>query len=465
MDLARMRRFFLHIDNETRGPLTEEEIAALIADGTVNAETLSAPEGSKEWEPLSAHFSFGSRLKVNRGKQVATEAETGADAARIDPDLRKKLLIYGLADAATVDGFTQTQALVAVKSREDILRTQLRQHNLAKTVSFLALIPLAIVAGLYAPWVEAVLSVLTSKAIIESGSAKVELAGCHQSIRQVRWHQQKIKSLTFAPPLGGLLVEEAVVNRLRIAPENSFFLNGRFGSEGLSQKFAKDGSPLRRDNRQVHLLKEMPSGRLLELLDASEASLKNPAGRGQDGWPAFEKSSGKELEKLIRAATLATSAAGANGGFEFESIPPINQSMARQLVIEIPARGSMVFATYTATALDQPPLGWQAEPMPQSLYVAKEKYFVVKKVAVGGRTLKATITTPYHSFEVTRVSPIWRFIAIARKDDKDAVFVLTDEETFESAQAGDRFDHIKSSAVRCFMEPVESATPPGLDPP
>lgn len=458
-----MRHFFLHIDNETRGPLTEEEITALIADGTLSADTPCAPEGSKEWEPLSAHFSFGSRLKVNRGKQVATEAETGATAARIDPDLRKKLLIYGLADAATVDGFTQTQALVAVKSREDILRTQLRQHNLAKTVSFLALIPLAIVAGLYAPWVEAVLSVLTSKAIIESGSAKVELVGCHQSIRQVRWSQQKIKSLTFAPPLGGLLVGEAVVNRLRIAPENSFFLKGRFGSEDLSQKFAEEGSPLRRDNRQVHLLKEMPSGRLLELLDASEASLKNPVGRGQDGWPAFEKSSGKELTKLIKAATLKTSAAGANGGFDFESIPPINQSMARQLVIEIPARGSQAFATYNAAALER--IEWLAEPMPQSLYVAREEYFVVKKVAVGGKTLKATITTPYHSFEVSRVSPIWRFIAIARKDDKDAVFVLADEESFENAQASDRFDHVKSSAVRCFMEPVESATPPGLDTP
>jgi len=463
MDLARMRHFFLHIDNETRGPHTEEEITALIANGTLNADTPCAPEGSKEWEPLSAHFSFGSRLKVNRGKQAATEAESGAEAVRIDPDLRKKLLIYGLADAATVDSFTQTQALVAVKAREGILRTQLRQHNLAKTISFLALIPLAIVAGLYAPWVEAVISVMTSKAIIESGSAKVELVGCHQSIRQVRWNQQKIRSLTFDAPLGGLPVGEAVVNRLRIDQEKSFVLKGRFGSEELSLKFAKDGSPLGRDNRQVHLLKEMPSGRLLELLDASETSLKNPVGRGQEGWPAFEKSSGKELEKLIRAATLATSTAASNGGFEFESIPPINQSMSRQLVVEIPARGSKVFATYNAAALERKE--WLAEPMPQSLYVAGEKYFVVKKVAIGGKTLKATITTPYHSFDVTRVSPIWRFIAIARKDDKDAVYVLADEETFKNAQASDRFDHIKSSAVRCFMEPVESPVPPGLDTP
>ena len=143
--------------------------------------------------------------------------------------------------------------------------------------------------------------------------------------------------------------------------------------------------------------------------------------------------------------------------------------MSRQLVIEIPAPlGGMVFATYTATALDQPPLGWLAEPMPQSLYVAREEDLGVKKVAVGGQTLKATITTRYHSFNVTRVSPIWRFIAIARKEDKDAVFVLIEEkdiETFEDAMKDDKFDHAKLASLRCFMEPVESPVPAGLDGP
>ncbi len=465
MNLACMRHFFLRIDNENHGPLTEEEITALIADGTLGADTPCAPVGSTEWVPLSTQFSFGSRLKVKRGVQAATEAESEIAATRIDPDLRKKLLIYGLADAATVDGFTQTQAVAAVKSREGILKAQCRRHNIAKTVSFLVLIPLAIVAGLYAPWVETTLCTLTSKAILEIGSAKVEMAGCHQSIKQLRWNLNRIKALDFAPPFGGMLVGEAVVNRLRIDQEKSYFLKGRFGSEDLSQKFARKGSPLRRDNRQVHLLKEMPSGRLLELLDASEVSLKSPVGESQDGWPVFEKNYGKEIAKLVKDATRATSAAGSNGSFEFESIPPINQSMSRQLVIEIPARGSMVFATYTATALDQPPLGWLAEPMPQSLYVSREEYFVVKKVAVGGRTLKATITTRYHSFNVTRVSPIWRFIAIARKDDKDAVFVLVKEEPFEEIQLGDRFDHLTLASLRCFMEPVESPVPAGLDGP
>ena len=461
-----MRHFFLHIDNENHGPLTEEEIAALIADGTVSADTPCAPEGSTEWVPLSTHFSFGSRLKVKRGMQVATDAESETAATRIDPDLRKKLLIYGLADAATVDGFTQTQAVAAVKSREGILRSQLRRHNLAKTVSFLLLIPLAIVAGLYAPWIETTLCTLTSKAVIEIGSAKVELVGCQQSIKQLRWNLNRIKTLDFVPPFGGTSVGEAVVNRLRIDQEKNYFLEARIDNEDLSKKFAKDGPGLYKGtwiNRQVHLLKEMPSGKLLELLDASEKSLKNPVGKGLGDWLAFDKRYGKEIEQLIKEATLATSAVASNGKFKFESIPAINQSMSRQLVVEIPARDSKVFATYTAD--DVKGFEWDSDGMPQSTHVAREEYSVVNKVTTGGRTLKKTITTRYHSFDVTRVSRTWRFIAIARKNDKDAVFVLIEEkdiEIFESAMTGDRFDHIKLASLRCFMEPVESPTPPEL---
>jgi hypothetical protein len=106
--------------------------------------------------------------------------------------------------------------------------------------------------------------------------------------------------------------------------------------------------------------------------------------------------------------------------------------------------------------------------MPESIFIAREEYSVVNKVTTGGRTLRKTITTRYHSFEIPRVSPIWRFIAIARKNDKDAVFVLIEEkdiEIFESAMTGDKFDHAKLASFRCFMEPVESPVPPELDGP
>ena len=39
MDSARMRHFSLLIGNETRGPLTEDEVLAMISQGALTADT------------------------------------------------------------------------------------------------------------------------------------------------------------------------------------------------------------------------------------------------------------------------------------------------------------------------------------------------------------------------------------------------------------------------------------------
>jgi hypothetical protein len=456
MGSAHMRHFTILIGNETQGPLPEDALIAMIADGSVGADTPCAPEGSTEWVPLSEHFNFGGKLKLKLTKHVATEKEDQTSAVRINPDLRVKLLIYGLADSATVDGFTQVQAATAVSAKERMLSFQIRAHRMAKVATFVLAVPLAFAAGLFAPLVPAALGLLVSSGVHEQGSAKADLARCYQEIKQMRTSLRKIESITFDPPLGGSLIGDAVANRLRIAQERSFLLKGRFGADQLSRNFALKGSPLGRDGRRVHLLKEMPSGSLLELLDKSEESLRNPI----NDWPAFDKSKGKELEKLVQSATLATTTAHSQGHFSFENIPPINETMARQLVVEIPARYSKLFATYSSKVLER--VEWLAEPLPQSQYIAREEYQVIKKIAVGGRKLTATITTPYRRFIVSRTSPTWHYIAIARKEDKDVLHVLVSEPQFDSTHDGELFDHAKYAMLRCFTEPVESQNPPGL---
>ena len=453
-----MRHFTILIGNETQGPLTEDALIAMIADGTVNADTRCAPVGTTEWVPLSEHFNFGGKLKLKLTKHVATEKEDQTSAVRINPDLRVKLLIYGLADSVTVDGFTQIQATTAVSAKERLLSSQIRAHRMAKVATFVLAVPLAFAAGLFAPFVPAALGLLVSSGVHEEGSAKADLARCYQEIKQMRASLRKIESITFDPPLGGYLIGDAVVNRLRIAQEKSFLLKGRFGADQLSRNFASKGSPLTKEGRRVHLLKEMPSGSLLELLDKSEESLRDPI----NVWPAFDTSKGKELEKLVQSATLATTTAHSQGHFSFENIPPINETMARQLVVEIPARDSKLFATYSSKVLEQLVSEWLAEPLPQSQYIAREEYQVIKKLAVGGRKLTATITTPYRRFIVSRTSPTWHYIAIARKEDKDVLHVLVSEPQFDSTHDGELFDHAKYAMLRCFTEPVESQNPPGL---
>ena len=137
-----MRHFSILIGNETRGPLTEAEIMAMIAEGTLTADMLCAPEGSPDWVPLSDHFKFGVTLKLRRTKAVSTEVEEEIAATRLDPDTRRRLLLYGLAEPANVDTFTQVQAMLALADHEKKITSTQRLH---RGVGYAALI--AMVGG------------------------------------------------------------------------------------------------------------------------------------------------------------------------------------------------------------------------------------------------------------------------------------------------------------------------------
>ena len=144
-----MRHFALFIANEVRGPLSEYEVQDLIAAGTATAETLCAPAGSTAWEPLSNHFTFGSTLKLNRAPAVErTAEETEAQANRLDPELRRNLLMYGLADGATVDQLAPAQAESALAARIAEIKSRRRAHQAAGLGAFLAALALGAYLGL-----------------------------------------------------------------------------------------------------------------------------------------------------------------------------------------------------------------------------------------------------------------------------------------------------------------------------
>ena len=456
-----MRHFTILIGNETQGPLTEDALLAMIADGTVNADTRCAPVGTTEWVPLSAHFNFGSKLKVNLGKQVSTEAENAAATTRIDPDLRKKLLIYGLADSATVDGFTQIQATTAVSAKERLLSSQIRAHRMAKIATFVLAVPLAFAAGLFAPFVPTALGLLVSSGVHEEGSAKADLARCYQEIKQMRASVSKVEALVFEKPQGGTPLSDVLLNRLKVPPENSFFLKAKFGDSRVREAVTRAGGKFGKD-RKVHLLKEMPSARTLELLKVSEQTLLTPLS-GPQNWANFYANDGRELERLIQQATLKTEPAAKDGSFDFLMIQPINTSMSTQVVIELSINGHKAFASWSATAFDQG--DWQAEPLPPPYFVTREEYLVTKKITTGDKPLKAVIGTKYRRFEIRRTSPTWRYLAIARKDDSDTLFLQVDEARFATAKIGDKLDLAKEQASQCFIEPAESPTPNGLESP
>lgn len=142
-----MRTFHLLKGGEISAPLPEAEVAALVASGGLKAEDPCHLAGEASWGTVGDYFPRGSGLKVSAKKAPPSEAEKTSAANRIDDVARRRLLAYGLADAVTLDGFTQTQAVAAIVARERLLRRQGLVHRLVQAGAFVAFLTTGMMVG------------------------------------------------------------------------------------------------------------------------------------------------------------------------------------------------------------------------------------------------------------------------------------------------------------------------------
>ena len=200
-----MRHFNLLLGQEIRGPLTEAEIEAMIAAGTVTAETPCAPVGAPAWSPLSQFFPFRPGLKVRWNKPVSTDAEEALAAVRIDPGTRKQLIAYGLADAVTVEALTQAQAEQAIGLKETGIRGELRRHRAAAGLALALGLFLGLQAGLAENPASAQLGRLVGFFIKEPGNSKDSLHMLRGTLREqadLRERERERKLREKAKPSG-----------------------------------------------------------------------------------------------------------------------------------------------------------------------------------------------------------------------------------------------------------------------
>ena len=279
MDYARMSNFSLLIGNETRGPLTEAEVSAMIAEGALTADMLCMPEGSQEWVPLSAHFKFGFTLKLKLSKPVSTEAEEEIAAKRLDTDTRRRLLLYGLAEPANVDSFTQVQAMLALADHEKTVTSTNRFHRVVGYAALLAMIGGGAVLGLSRGFGGDALAFCGSLFVKEEVSARTSLHLLRSEIGQFADLKTRAERAVFEKPRGGSPGFNVIASRLRIDPYSSFSLRGQVDTAPLTRKIAIWGLKLDAD-RRVYVLRDAPSAKASELLKAQSAVLDevlNPA--------------------------------------------------------------------------------------------------------------------------------------------------------------------------------------------
>jgi hypothetical protein len=230
-----MRHFALFIDNEVRGPLSEYEVQDLIAAGAANAQTLCAPAGSTEWEPLSNHFTFGSTLKLNRGPALEkTEAEIAAEANRLDPEVRRSLLMYGLADGATVDQISPAQAEAALAGKIAALKAARRRHRLAGWGAF----ALAGAAGATLALTDTPVARLLGSAALSLTKDDPKLGDQSKRLENELKSFEKLRAealaVTFANPAGGSPARPALLARLKTNGAAGFNLRGEVDTSPLA---------------------------------------------------------------------------------------------------------------------------------------------------------------------------------------------------------------------------------------
>ncbi len=133
-----MRTFHLMKGEAVSDPLSEAEVAAMIAAGELKAEQPCHLVGEDAWRTVGDFFPMGSGLKVRTKKEPPSATEQISTANRIDDLTRRRLLVYGLADAITIDQFTQTQAVAAIVAREREIRSQWLAHRTVQLSAFVA---------------------------------------------------------------------------------------------------------------------------------------------------------------------------------------------------------------------------------------------------------------------------------------------------------------------------------------
>ena len=222
-----MRQFALFIDNEVKGPHSEYEVQDMISAGTVGPDTLCAPVGSEEWQPLSAHFTFGSGLKLARREADASAAaETEPVAPRLDPDVRRRLLVYGLADAATVDQVSPAQADTLIAQTESRIRRAVATWRVAAVAS-VAAGALAGWLGLGNPAARGALGDVADTAALDDPSALKRWARLKDEARRFAKNSAEALASPFAPPEGGTDATATLLGRLVVDEEKAHIVTGK----------------------------------------------------------------------------------------------------------------------------------------------------------------------------------------------------------------------------------------------
>ncbi len=250
-----MRTFTLYINNEARGPFTEEEVVKLITSGDITGETLGALAGSENWVHIAELIKFGSTIKLsNDGKDLTT-----ADAQTLSASIRRKLLSYGLATHATVEQFTAEQAHALIETHEAELQKVLRTRKVVVASLFVIFLLGSVCFGIFTETGSRLVGYVVQPFISKEDPKLTDAQRRFETeVKRFEKLQADVQKLKFDKPRGGMNAKYTLLSRVKVPSNSGFKISGTIDCSPLKELLAtSDIKP--EDFVRVYILNsEMP---------------------------------------------------------------------------------------------------------------------------------------------------------------------------------------------------------------
>ena len=235
-----MRLFTLYIDNEVRGPHTDIEIQELINLGTVAADTPCMPEGATEWLPASQFFTFAAKIKLSKRLETSEE-EIALEANRLNPDDRRKLMMYGLADAATVDQVNQTQATTILAQHENNLKQIIKRNKIIVGTLFVLTLLSIVLFGLFTDIGGALVGKVVGQFIKDDPKLTDSTRRFSNETKRFEELRTESQNAVFAKPTGGQSIQPTLNARLKIPATTGYTVTGKIDLKPLNEMLKRWG--------------------------------------------------------------------------------------------------------------------------------------------------------------------------------------------------------------------------------
>ena len=331
-----MRTFTLYINNEARGPFTEEEVVKLISTGDISGQTLGALAGSENWVHIAELIKFGTDIKLsNDGKDLTT-----SDGHQMAADIRRKLLSYGLATPASVELITPEQAAAIIQEHEAQLKKVLRFRKIITASLFLIFLLGAVTFGIFTEsggrLVSQLVHPLAHKEDAKLSEAQRRLETEIKRFEKLNADVQKIK---FEKPRGASNPNYTLLNRVKVPSNSGYKITGTIDATPLKELLMASDLKVEDSIRLYVLSGETPrdiSRKVNQQIALLEAIVAPPMGEADidrlryDAIMSFPNNgrfpeaarlqaeitsakTGNDIEAVIKKVTFRAQAAAKNG--------------------------------------------------------------------------------------------------------------------------------------------------------